>query len=74
MLQRVNFPRLPSSHSPSIVRPYSSHAVISGEKSIAEMGEDVLDFVIKVASGEIHTKAEGKGQEDFIPWDRGISF
>src|ERR1700674_2866609 len=48
-------------------------AIISGEKSIAQMGEDVLDFVIKVASGEIHTKAEGKGQEDFIPWKRGIS-
>jgi len=48
-------------------------AIISGEKSIAQMGDDVLDFVIKVASGEIHTKAEGKGQEDFIPWKRGIS-
>lgn len=48
-------------------------AIISGEKSIAQMGEDVLDFVIKVASGEIHTKAEGKDQEDFIPWKRGIS-
>jgi altronate hydrolase len=48
-------------------------AIISGEKSIAQMGEDVLDFVIKVASGGIHTKAEGKGQEDFIPWKRGIS-
>jgi len=48
-------------------------AIISGEKSNTRMGEDVLDFVIKVASGEIHTKAEGKGQEDFIPWKRGIS-
>jgi altronate hydrolase len=48
-------------------------AIISGEKSIEQMGEDVLEFVIKVASGEIHTKAEGKGQEDFIPWKRGIS-
>jgi altronate hydrolase len=48
-------------------------AIISGKKSIAQMGEDVLEFVIKVASGEIHTKAEEKGQEDFIPWKRGIS-
>jgi hypothetical protein len=23
--------------------------------------------------GEIHTKAEGNGQEDFISWKRGIS-
>src|SRR6267378_1260116 len=47
--------------------------IISGEKTIEEMGEEVLDFVIRVASGEIRTKAEGKGQEDFIPWKRGIS-
>ncbi len=48
-------------------------AIISGEKSISQMGEDVLEFVVKIASGEVHTKAEGKGQEDFIPWKRGIS-
>jgi len=47
--------------------------IISGEKSIAQMAEEVLDFVAKVASGEIHTDAEGKGQEDFIHWKRGIT-
>jgi altronate hydrolase len=47
--------------------------IISGEKSIEQMGEDVLEFVIQVASGEIRTKSEMKGQEDFIPWKRGIS-
>ncbi len=47
--------------------------IISGEKTIAQMGEDVLEFVIRTASGEARTKAEGKGQEDFIPWKRGIS-
>lgn len=47
--------------------------VITGENSIAEMGERILDFVIRVASGEVRTKAEGKGQEDFIPWKRGVS-
>jgi altronate hydrolase len=47
--------------------------VISGEKSIAQMGEEVLELLIQVASGEMRTKAEGKGQEDFIPWKRGIS-
>jgi altronate hydrolase len=48
-------------------------AVISGDKTIEQMGEDVLEFVIQVASGKIRTKAEGKGQEDFIPWKRGVS-
>jgi altronate hydrolase len=47
--------------------------IIAGEKTIEQMGEEVLDFVTQVASGEIRTKAEGKGQEDFIPWKRGVS-
>jgi altronate hydrolase len=48
-------------------------SVISGQKSIAEMGETILESVIRVASGEVRTKAEGLGQDDFIPWKRGIS-
>jgi len=48
-------------------------AIISGEKTIEQMGEDILEFVIKVASGVVRTKAEEKAQEDFIPWKRGVS-
>ncbi|HZQ96042.1 MAG TPA: altronate dehydratase family protein [Candidatus Sulfotelmatobacter sp.] len=48
-------------------------AVIAGEKTIQQMGEEILDFTIRVASGEIQTKAELKAQEDFIPWKRGVS-
>jgi len=48
-------------------------AIISGEKTIKQMGEDILELVIKVASGEVQTKAEQKAQEDFIPWKRGVS-
>ena len=47
--------------------------IISGQSSIEKMGEDVLDLVIRVASGEVHTRAEIKGQSDFIPWKRGVS-
>lgn len=47
--------------------------IISGEKTIEQMGEEILEFVVQVAGGEVHTKAEGKGQEDFIPWKRGVS-
>src|SRR5580692_6533812 len=47
--------------------------IVSGEKTIEQMGEDILEFVIQVASGKIRTKAEEKGQEDFIPWKRGVS-
>ncbi len=48
-------------------------AIITGESTIQQMGEKVLDRVIQVASGEVRTKAEQKGQEDFIPWKRGVS-
>jgi len=48
-------------------------AIITGESTIEQMGEVVLDHVIRVASGELHTKAEEKRQEDFIPWKRGVS-
>jgi altronate hydrolase len=48
-------------------------AVVSGKKTIEAMGEDILDLVIKVANGEVRTKAEQKAQEDFIPWKRGVS-
>jgi altronate hydrolase len=48
-------------------------AVVAGEKTIEQMGEEILDFVIQVASGGVRTKAEMKAQEDFIPWKRGVS-
>jgi altronate hydrolase len=47
--------------------------IISGETTIEEMGGTILDFVTQVASGDVRTKAESNGQEDFIPWKRGIS-
>jgi altronate hydrolase len=48
-------------------------SVVAGEKTIEQMGESILDLVVKVASGEVRTKAEQKAQEDFIPWKRGVS-
>ncbi|WP_301931758.1 UxaA family hydrolase [Ferruginibacter sp.] len=47
--------------------------IISGEKTIEEMGEDILDYCIKAASGEIIPKAVQLNQDDFIPWKRGVS-
>jgi len=47
--------------------------VISGEKTIEEMGEDILEYCIKAASGEIIPKAVQLNQDDFIPWKRGVS-
>jgi altronate hydrolase len=47
--------------------------IISGEKTIEEMGEDILEYCIKAASGEIIPKAVSLNQDDFIPWKRGVS-
>ena len=47
--------------------------IISGEKTIEEMGEDVLEYCIKAASGEVIPKAVQLNQDDFIPWKRGVS-
>ena len=47
--------------------------VIAGEKTIQQMGEEILLLIKRVASGEVRTKAEIKAQEDFIPWKRGVS-
>jgi altronate hydrolase len=47
--------------------------VIAGQTTIPQMGEAILDFTIRAASGEIRTKAELNAQEDFIPWKRGVS-
>jgi altronate hydrolase len=47
--------------------------IIEGEKSIEQMGEDILEYCIKAASGEIIPKAVLLNQDDFIPWKRGVS-
>nr|WP_199157442.1 altronate dehydratase family protein [Pedobacter sp. ASV2] len=47
--------------------------VIEGEKTIEQMGEDILEYCIKAASGEVIPKAVLLNQDDFIPWKRGVS-
>ncbi|MCE7059587.1 UxaA family hydrolase [Dyadobacter sp. CY343] len=46
--------------------------VVDGTQSIEQNAEALLEYVIKVASGEL-TKAQQLGQDDFIPWKRGVS-
>lgn len=47
--------------------------IITGEKTIEEMADEMLEFIINVASGNIVTKAALLNQNDFIPWKRGVS-
>lgn len=52
---------------------FNTGAIITGEKTIEETGEDILDFIIEVASGRVVAKSVELGQDDFIPWKRGVS-
>jgi altronate hydrolase len=47
--------------------------IIDGEETIEQCGERILSYIIKVASGETIASAVRHGQDDFIPWKRGVS-
>ena len=47
--------------------------IIEGEETIEQAGERILEYVIKVASGELEVSAVRHKQDDFIPWKRGVS-
>lgn len=47
--------------------------IIDGEKTIEQMGEEILGYCIAAASGEVTPKAVMLNQDDFIPWKRGVS-
>lgn len=52
---------------------FDAGPVITGEESIEERGEALLELLIDVASGTTETAAQRLGQDDFIPWKRGVS-
>jgi altronate hydrolase len=52
---------------------FDAGGIVSGETSIPVCAETLLDLCIDVASGKRFTKAEQFGQNDFIPWKRGVS-
>lgn len=52
---------------------FDAGSVIRGTATVEQSGEQILDRVIDIASGSVHTKAELLAQDDFIPWKRGVS-
>ena len=52
---------------------FDAGPVIAGQETIAEAGERLLHWLVGLASGEYLTKAELLGQDDFIPWRRGVN-
>ncbi|MFK8162926.1 MAG: UxaA family hydrolase [Lewinella sp.] len=52
---------------------FDAGPVITGQQTIEERGEALLELLIDVASGKLQTAAQRLGQDDFIPWKRGVS-
>ena len=48
--------------------------IITGDATIEQIGAQLLELVIETASDRHSAKAERLGQDDFIPWKRGMSF
>jgi altronate hydrolase len=69
---KVSTNNLLATKMPDII-DFDSGTIISGEETIAENGEAMLEYLIGLASGECLTNAEILGQDDFIPWRRGVN-
>ena len=52
---------------------FDAGPVIRGEMTVAQAGEALFDLVLATASGDYTPKAVALGQDDFIPWKRGVS-
>ena len=52
---------------------FNTGSIIEGKESVQECALELLNYIIKVASGKLKPKARILDQNDFIPWKRGIS-
>ncbi|AFK02916.1 D-galactarate dehydratase/Altronate hydrolase domain protein [Emticicia oligotrophica DSM 17448] len=52
---------------------FSCGKIITGEETIEQNAESLLNWLIGLANGDYLTKAELLGQDDFIPWRRGVN-
>ena len=52
---------------------FNTGSIIEGASTIIECGEALIEYIVKVASGEVQVNSRKLEQNDFIPWKRGIS-
>ncbi len=52
---------------------FDAGGIVTGDSTISECASQLLELCVDVASGQRLTKAELLGQNDFIPWKRGVS-
>jgi altronate hydrolase len=61
-----------SARMPDVI-DFDTGPVIRGECTVAEMGESLWKQVVDTAGGTYVPKAVRLGQDDFLPWKRGVS-
>jgi len=52
---------------------FDAGKLISEEADLENLSEDLLNLIVEIASGKSATCAQKLGQDDFIPWKRGVS-
>ena len=52
---------------------FNAGPIITGEKSVDDMASELLDLCIECASGNYISCTNQMGQDDFLPWKRGVS-
>jgi len=59
-------------HMPDII-DFDAGGIITGNTTLEAAADQLLEYIIEVASGQTEPAAVRLGQDDFIPWKRGIS-
>ena len=57
----------------SDILDFDAGPVLTGEMTIEGAGESLLELCLATASGDYRAKAVALGQDDFLPWKRGVS-
>ena len=61
-----------ASRLPDII-DFDAGPIIRGEASVEQLGDRLLEQTLEIASGRAQTRAQELGQDDFLPWKRGVS-
>ena len=52
---------------------FDAGTILTGKQTLEEAADALLEQCLRIASGEETCAADLLGQDDFIPWKRGIS-
>ncbi|SBR49130.1 UxaA family hydrolase [Halomonas sp. HL-93] len=52
---------------------FDAGPIITGERGLPELAEELFSLCVDTGSGAYVSKAQCLGQDDFIPWKRGVS-